>query len=595
MNELDRLINQLIKEKGGTRQQYLHLLDTVAAHETGGTFDPTTKQLRGDNVRYGSGLYQFETGSNQGGITAARRTETLYKKRGYAVPTWLKEAIKGNTLEAANLTPEQQSVLFLANHREHPKSDYSQIWDGKQSISEFWSKNHQADPNASQRREKEKKFAKDQERFEVKNEPFLQKEIDRTTPSIDNNSFQQELSKNDIYASAKVYADENKFDPEGTGYDYITAKRNGMTPDKTGHWSSREPNTGQILKGRQHKTYPLTVQGEINAGYTINKGKDGKYYSQNQKADGGPIGPQPQQTVVKTRPDYNTYTQQIPEYDTVAPYIDKAQPLINKTTGFEQKTKQEFNDWYNNPITRKRLSEQTNYNPNQINNMLANAASTKMNRTNKVGLNENAEYIDKTRQINYNIQNPNVVKHELTHASGLDQQLGEYLLKTTGYPSEQKTNYLGEVQNYMAKPHEAYGNFNEFRSALGWKPGQQIKDAAALEKLMKQKKVDTNYSRTFDKENIVKALNTVADNSSISNQNMAALGGDLSHLKQNTNNPLYRRNFTSFGVGGLHSQNPLGGVPIGMGANGKPNTVEQGEAAYNFKAGKFIFSNRIKI
>jgi hypothetical protein len=77
--------------------------------------------------------------------------------------------------------------------------------------------------------------------------------------------------------------------------------------------------------------------------------------------------------------------------------------------------------------------------------------------------------------------------------------------------------------------------------------------------------------------------------------NKKALGGDLSHLKQNTNNPLYRRNFNSYNSGGRHEQNPLGGVPIGMGANGKPNTVEQGEAAYNFKAGKFIFSNRIKI
>lgn len=241
----------------------------------------------------------------------------------------------------------------------------------------------------------------------------------------------------------------------------------------------------------------------------------------------GPIGPQPQQTVVKTRPDYTTSSQIIPEYNTVVPYMDKAQPYINKGTTFEQNTKKEFNDWYTNSITAQRLKKQTNYNTEQISDMLANAASTRMNRTNNVGLNENAQYTDRTRTIDYNKQDPNVIKHELSHASGLDQQLGEYLLKTTGYPSEQKTNYLSDVQNYLAKPHEAYGNFVEFRAALGLKPGQKIKDIKTLEKLIQQKKVDTNYSRTFDLENILKALNTMADNSNIPTKSNALFNGNL--------------------------------------------------------------------
>ena len=43
-------------------------------------------------------------------------------------------------------------------------------------------------------------------------------------------------------------------------------------------------------------------------------------------------------------------------------------------------------------------------------------------------------------------------------------------------------------------------------------------------------------------------------------------------------------NLTQFNEGGLHSQNPLGGVPIGGN-----NSVEQGES----KSGNFIYSNRI--
>ncbi len=69
------------------------------------------------------------------------------------------------------------------------------------------------------------------------------------------------------------------FDPEGSGYDYDTAINAGIRPDESGHWQSREPESGQILKGKKHKTWSKTVEGEKKAGYEIYKGKNGKYYS----------------------------------------------------------------------------------------------------------------------------------------------------------------------------------------------------------------------------------------------------------------------------------------------------------------------------
>lgn len=68
------------------------------------------------------------------------------------------------------------------------------------------------------------------------------------------------------------------FDPEGAGYDYATARKAGLKPDKTGHWPSREPKSGVILKGRKHRTWYLTEIGERKAGYRIIK-KNGRYYS----------------------------------------------------------------------------------------------------------------------------------------------------------------------------------------------------------------------------------------------------------------------------------------------------------------------------
>ena len=81
----------------------------------------------------------------------------------------------------------------------------------------------------------------------------------------------------------KALKKKMKFDPEGSGYDYDTAEKAGMKPDSTGHWSSREPKSGRILKGRKHKTWNKTVKGEQKAGYEIYKGKDGYYYSRKKK------------------------------------------------------------------------------------------------------------------------------------------------------------------------------------------------------------------------------------------------------------------------------------------------------------------------
>ena len=77
---------------------------------------------------------------------------------------------------------------------------------------------------------------------------------------------------------------ETVFDPEGVGYDYETAEKYGITPDESGHWPSRVPEPGQILKGRGHETFDKTAEGEKQAGYEIVKGEDGKYYSQKKKS-----------------------------------------------------------------------------------------------------------------------------------------------------------------------------------------------------------------------------------------------------------------------------------------------------------------------
>lgn len=67
--------------------------------------------------------------------------------------------------------------------------------------------------------------------------------------------------------------------------------------------------------------------------------------------------------------------------------------------------------------------------------------------------------------------------------------------------------------------------------------------------------------------------------------NIAAYGGPLFNHGGDWSNGLIFIN-----EGGLHSENPLGGVPVGVDQEGTPNLVEEGEIIWN----DYVFSNRLK-
>ena len=66
------------------------------------------------------------------------------------------------------------------------------------------------------------------------------------------------------------------------GYDYKSAISAGLRPDETNHWPSRNPETGQILKGRRHPTISRTKKAERSMGYKITR-KKGTLYSNPKK------------------------------------------------------------------------------------------------------------------------------------------------------------------------------------------------------------------------------------------------------------------------------------------------------------------------
>lgn len=84
-------------------------------------------------------------------------------------------------------------------------------------------------------------------------------------------------------AEAKAKGPEKAAEAEKKyGYNYQGAIAAGLGPDSTGHWPSRNPDTGEILKGRKHPTIGLTKKAEREAGYRVVR-KNGTLYSQPKK------------------------------------------------------------------------------------------------------------------------------------------------------------------------------------------------------------------------------------------------------------------------------------------------------------------------
>jgi len=139
----ERMLDYLIEEKGGKRDDYKNIMNTIAYHESkyldGKEYvhlDPKAVQ---DNKGPGRGLYMFEKNnplvkSQRGAKTALNRTRTVLKRIGEDIPQWMNDFDKTKDYDASKLTKHQQDLLFLGNYREHPDANLKNVIDGKQTI-----------------------------------------------------------------------------------------------------------------------------------------------------------------------------------------------------------------------------------------------------------------------------------------------------------------------------------------------------------------------------------------------------------------------------------------------------------------------------
>ena len=191
----------------------------------------------------------------------------------------------------------------------------------------------------------------------------------------------------------------------------------------------------------------------------------------------------------------------------------------------EQEATDKFVDWYQNPETLKRFNENTGMDPARLKDFVGKALRTPMRPAKDDDLlssDDNAQWRSPFWQDqNYRTLNKdtgeilydsnatvNTLQHELGHASNLDEVLGPKLKSILGKPA----NVFADEKVYLSRPTEAYGNFHEFRTNLGLKPGQKI-DESTLKKLAKKKGLDQEmFYRAFSPDKITKAINTIAYN-----------------------------------------------------------------------------------
>ena len=145
---LNEFIQLIIADKGGTMNDYNQLMDYIAYHETGSKqrMSPTAVQISGNEEDGfydgpGRGLFMFEIGEKKGGNSAVNRTVNYFKEKNLPLPKWLHDLSIGSkeskSVDVKGLSPDQQKILFLGNHRMHPVADFSKLWSGEQSIENF--------------------------------------------------------------------------------------------------------------------------------------------------------------------------------------------------------------------------------------------------------------------------------------------------------------------------------------------------------------------------------------------------------------------------------------------------------------------------
>lgn len=247
-DELKKLLDIIIKEKGGSYKDYRLLMDKIGYHESKSDYKAVQ-----DEGGPGRGKYQYEVGENKGANTAVNRLYKYYKENKLPIPNWVKDIPPGKSVDASQLKDYQQDILFLADKMIHPKADFSKVINGEQSTTDFWLKNHWSgkDKDVNARTES---FNRDLEDFESQKKPvnniptpgdlysYLAKPKEIELPSEDPSQYDRVWDNNQFANGGKLNSNinQNEFNQFNSGGSHQSNPHGGIP---MGMGQNGKPNT----------------------------------------------------------------------------------------------------------------------------------------------------------------------------------------------------------------------------------------------------------------------------------------------------------------------------------------------------------------
>ena len=126
------MLENISERYGLSTDELEDVMSRVAFHETGPKqrMEPSAIQEVYEGRQRvpgkGRGLFMFEGGSEEGAATAMKRLQQHYKDTGQDIPAWATFYAREG-VDASQLTPEQQKMMFMANVRYHPAASLAGV------------------------------------------------------------------------------------------------------------------------------------------------------------------------------------------------------------------------------------------------------------------------------------------------------------------------------------------------------------------------------------------------------------------------------------------------------------------------------------
>lgn len=137
----EQLLQDIAKEKKVSKDKLEYAMEAIAFHESKGKADAVQKLNSGGDGA-GRGKYQYEIGDKASAETARNRLLSYYKDvKKTKPPEWVAKLPKD--FDPASLHEEQQDMLFLADHRMRPNSNFAEL--NTIPVAEWWGKYHQTE------------------------------------------------------------------------------------------------------------------------------------------------------------------------------------------------------------------------------------------------------------------------------------------------------------------------------------------------------------------------------------------------------------------------------------------------------------------